>query len=141
MTNIPLAHDRAHLWERYLAVRDGDDHELTIAYLELLLSGNINWILSDFEATHGELLRERGERVVRQRTNAEIDTLQLPEFDLPPFVRHVAPDRRDVRASDWWCVKPSDDVVADMERGAEYFHAAVALDQVLHETSTTGRAG
>jgi hypothetical protein len=37
MTNIPLAQDHAHLWERYLAVRDGDDHALTIAYLELLV--------------------------------------------------------------------------------------------------------
>jgi hypothetical protein len=134
---FPLALGHSHLWERYFAVRDGDDQKLTIAYLELLLSGTIDRLLglSDTEATQSELLRERGERVVRERTGAGSDTAPLPKFLLPPFVRHIVPGRCDPRAYDWWDVEPSDDKAADVERGIEYFHMAAALDQELHETS------
>jgi hypothetical protein len=69
--NLPAAIDAGAnaLWPHYLAVRDGLDRELTIAFLELLLSRTLKQSphMTDQQQTFSELLRRSGDRVIFQR--------------------------------------------------------------------------
>jgi hypothetical protein len=67
----PLAAD---LLQHYLAARDSADCELTIAYLELMLSCTMRRLpnLTRQEAALAELLRRRGDRVVLNRATSTI---------------------------------------------------------------------
>jgi hypothetical protein len=61
----------------------------------------------------------------------------LPEFPLPPFVKHIAPDRRDTAAFDFWAVEHTGDAAADFKLGVLYYHLALALERVLGRTDIT----
>jgi hypothetical protein len=67
----------------------------------------------------------------------KMDLPPLPKFDLPPFVRHVAPERRDPDAYDWWHVEPTSDGAADFKLGMRYFFMAMALEHALQRPDIT----
>jgi hypothetical protein len=60
------------LWRHYLAAHDAADRELTIAYLELLLSRTMRQLPNSTgqQLAFAELLRRRGDRVVLQRATS-----------------------------------------------------------------------
>jgi hypothetical protein len=76
------------LWPHYLAVCDGKDDELRIAYLELLLSRTMRLLptLTGQQCAQVELLRCRGERVILRRASATADVTSANqgEPEAPP---------------------------------------------------------
>jgi hypothetical protein len=93
------------LWEHYFTARDGADQELTIAYLELLLSRTMRQLPSytGQRLALAELLRGRGDRVVLQRATstaggtltdgAEPESLaeESPAAPIAPVINLIGP--------------------------------------------------
>jgi hypothetical protein len=88
------------LWEPYFTARDRADQELTIAYLELLLSRTMRQLPSSTgqQLALVELLRQRGDRVVLQRaTSTAGGTLtdgaepEAPAAPIAPVINLIGP--------------------------------------------------
>jgi hypothetical protein len=81
------------LWRHYLAAHDAADRDLTIAYLELLLSRMMR-LLPDQDLALAELLRGRGDRVVLNRATSTIagpSSNIAAVADSAPAVEEAAP--------------------------------------------------
>jgi hypothetical protein len=90
------------LWRHYLVAHEAADRELTIAYLELLLSRMMR-LLPDQDLALAELLRGRGDRVVLNRatstaggtltddTEPEASAQESPAAPIAPVINLIGP--------------------------------------------------
>jgi hypothetical protein len=131
------------LWKHYFTARDGADRELTIAYLELLLSRMMRLLPNSTgqQLAFAELLRQRGERVVLQRATS---TTGVALTDRPEPGAHAAQSSGAPIAPVINLIGPSDEALMRenqrLECEVRRLEALLACEQAK-QTAGAGSAG